>query len=90
MTRIIALLLLAVALVACGGEPGSNIGTAPNVIGYPLPDAKTTLEQAGVRYLVENDGGMFGIIVESNWTVCDEALLDSGAIRITVKKRGCG
>lgn len=87
--------LLVTGLLAAGcGESGNlkdakNIGTAPNVIGLPLPDAREKFEAAGTEYAVESAGTLLGIVVEEHWTVCEEEGLPSGAVRILVRKDQC-
>jgi hypothetical protein len=62
---------LAVAVMLVGGCGSADLGNAPDVRGLSLPSAKQRLESAGYRADVQSDA-MFGVIVESNWTVCDE------------------
>jgi hypothetical protein len=55
---------------ACSGEPV----VMPDVVGKTLDDAKKAVEKAGFDDDVEVEGGgVFGIVVESNWTVCSQA-----------------
>lgn len=45
----------------------------PDLVGKTLDVAKSDVEQAGFEDEVEVvGGGMFGIVVESNWTVCSQ------------------
>jgi hypothetical protein len=44
--------------------------TVPNLVGERLDVAKDELREAGLRSRVIG-GGTFGVIVESNWTVCE-------------------
>lgn len=86
-----AALILGLALTACGsGEPT----VMPDVIGSTLEKAKSDIERAGFSSDVEIlGGGMFGILDDSAWMVCEQ-LPDAGdAItgepRLTVD-RSCG
>ena len=44
----------------------------PYVVGQSLDDAEATLAAAGVKVTEENEDGDGAIVVESNWTVCDQ------------------
>jgi hypothetical protein len=53
----------------CSGEPA----VMPDVVGKKLDAAKKAVENAGFDDDVEVEGGgVFGIVVESNWTVCSQ------------------
>lgn len=45
--------------------------TVPNVVGKYLPAAKRRIRAAGLRPKAVG-GGIFGIVVESNWVVCGQ------------------
>jgi beta-lactam-binding protein with PASTA domain len=60
------LLALVVALSACGGADGP----VPDVTGKRLDVAKSEMSDAGYD-TEEIGGGAFGIVAESNWTVCE-------------------
>lgn len=81
----VALLLGAAgAMIACGGEEGP----APNVVGERLDRAQTAVQDAGLDYEVEEDT-LFGVVVESNFTVCDqdpEPGDNTGAVTLTVDR----
>jgi hypothetical protein len=62
-----ALTLLVTAAVGCGG----GIGDAPDVRGLSLPSAERQLQRENYRADVTSDG-LFGVIVEENWTVCEQ------------------
>jgi hypothetical protein len=51
---------------ACGGATGP----VPDVVGERLDVAKSHVKDAGYD-TEEIGGGTFGIVVESNWTVCE-------------------
>ena len=59
----------ALAASGCGGD---DLGSAPDVRGLSLPSAEQRLKQAGFNADVSSDG-TFGVIVESNWVVCDQS-----------------
>jgi beta-lactam-binding protein with PASTA domain len=63
---LVGLLVATALLVACGGGDGP----VPNVVGERLDVATSELEDQG--FGVEPiGGGTFGIVDESNWTVCE-------------------
>lgn len=66
-------LVSAAALVSIAGCSGGDPITMPDVVGTKLDAAKSDVQKAGFEDDVEVDGGgMFGIVVESNWTVCSQ------------------
>jgi hypothetical protein len=69
------LLALVVAVAGCGGADGP----VPDVAGERLDVAKSEMSDAGYD-TEEIGGGAFGILAESNWTVCktDPPAGDSG------------
>jgi hypothetical protein len=70
--RLVVLLALASVLVACGSEDV----TMPDVTGQKLDVAYNKLKSAGLddRDKIEvKGGGIFGVLVESNWTVCKQS-----------------
>jgi beta-lactam-binding protein with PASTA domain len=60
-------LLLAAVASGCGGEAR----TVPDVVGNRLDVAQETLDDRGLSYETVG-GGTFGIVVTSNWTVCEQ------------------
>ena len=54
---------------ACDVVSGSRGGRMPDVVGMRLDVAKLDLTDAGIGYRGFG-GGAFGVIEESNWTVC--------------------
>jgi hypothetical protein len=62
--------ILALALMGCGsGEPSAM----PDVTGKQLDVAKSDIERAGHGGDIEIvGGGLFGVVNESNWTVCEQ------------------
>jgi beta-lactam-binding protein with PASTA domain len=73
------LLILVVALSGCAGADGP----VPDVTGERLDVAKSEMSDAGYD-TEEIGGGAFGIIAESNWTVCetDPAPGDTGSGKV--------
>lgn len=74
--RAVRLLVAVVAVVAtaglagCGGDKAT---TMPDVTGKKLDDAKSAIKDAGFDDEVKVDGGgLFGVVVESNWEVCEQ------------------
>lgn len=64
---LLASALGAIALAGCGGGPN---GPVPDVVGKRLDVAKRTIDAAGYG-TEELGGGMFGVVEEANWVVCD-------------------
>lgn len=79
---------LGLALVSCSSE--ANTTSMPSVTGKTLDVAKSDIERAGFDDDVEVlGGGALGVIVESNWEVCDQrpaAGQPLKAPRLTVKR----
>ncbi len=70
LVRCVACLVLSAALAACGGEDA----VMPDLTAKRLDIALSDLDRAGYRDEPEVlGGGMFGVVDESNWTVCDQA-----------------
>jgi len=63
--------LVAVAISPClaACNSGNTTAAVPNVVGERLDVAEGDVQDAGLDY-EEVGGGMFGIVVKSNWTVC--------------------
>ncbi|WP_436793479.1 PASTA domain-containing protein [Actinospongicola halichondriae] len=70
---IVGFTLLA-ATAGCGSsEDTATAKVMPDVIGQQLDDALSVIEAAGIEAEVDVDGGgLFGIVDESNWRVCDQ------------------
>lgn len=61
---------LTLLLTGCSGE---GVVTMPDVVGKSLEVALSDVERAGINDEVEVlGGGMFGVLDESNWTVCSQ------------------
>jgi serine/threonine protein kinase len=50
-------------------SPGSV--TVPSLAGQPLDAAEQQLDQLGLDYTEEGDTGLFGVLIPSDWNVCD-------------------
>jgi len=85
MKTIIAALLALTALASCGGADGP----VPDVVGERLDVAKSEMSDAG-HETEELGGGTFGILNESNWTVCETdppaGSRASGAVKLIVDR----
>lgn len=83
-----ASLVFVTALAACGAAEDP---TMPDVVGENLDVALSDIEHAGIDDDVEVvGGGMFGVVDESNWQVCEQIPLAGGAVadapRLTVDR----
>lgn len=65
-TWLLAISLL-LALTACGAPARAH--RVPALVGERLDVAEDTLDAVGLRYQAVG-GGVFGIVVRSNWVVC--------------------
>lgn len=69
--------VVCLGLLACCGSSSSSEAPAvmPDVVGARLDVAKSDLAVAGVDEdnIEVVGGGMFGVVVESNWTVCEQS-----------------
>jgi colicin import membrane protein len=76
LTVVIPLLLIAAVAASCGSSTagqGDKATTMPAVTGKTLDDAKSAIKDAGYGDEVKVDGGgLFGVVVESNWEVCEQ------------------
>ena len=79
MPRAVLPITLVLALVVALGGCGGADGPVPDVTGERLDVAKSKMSDAGYD-TEEIGGGAFGIVAESNWTVCetDPAAGDNG------------
>lgn len=59
--------IASLALTACG----KDTTPVPNVVGQRLDLAKSHLEDSGLKS-EPIGGGVFGVLNESNWTVCQQ------------------
>ena len=68
--RLTAALVLALGLTGCGSSEKSVM---PDVVGTQLDVAKSDIERVGFGGEVEVlGGGIFGIVNEPNWQVCEQ------------------
>jgi hypothetical protein len=56
--------------VVADRDRGSSGHKMPDVVGQPLDIADRDLDERGIPYDTEG-GGLFGVIDDSNWEVCD-------------------
>jgi beta-lactam-binding protein with PASTA domain len=70
---------------------GSDSKVVPSVVGERLDLAESNLQTVGLRYK-EIGGGVFGIVVRSNWQVCQQIPKagdeTSGAVKLVVDRPG--
>lgn len=74
--RVAAGVALVLVVAACGGtDDGAAEGPSmPDVVGEQLDVALSDIEGAGFEEEVDiAGGGTFGVIDESNWTVCEQS-----------------
>jgi hypothetical protein len=76
---------VAFAATGCGEE---DLGGAPDVRGLSLPSAEKELKQAGYSPDVQTDAA-FGVIVESNFTVCSQEAPKGQLVPIDVSNDNC-
>lgn len=62
---------------------------APDVVGLSLPEAKKQLSAAGYRTDASNTDTTFGIIVEENYTVCEQDDPRGNVVHVLAQKYGC-
>lgn len=77
-----AVVAVAAMLAACGSE---DLGSAPDVRGLQLPEAKRMLKNQGYRTTVEDDA-LFGVIIESHFTVCEQKSPQGKLVPLEVSK----
>lgn len=82
MLRLGLAITVAALVAGCGSE---DLKGAPNVKGLVLPDAKAQLEKAGFAASVKTDA-VFGVLVESHYTVCKEHSPNGKLVPIEVSK----
>ena len=83
--RAVLSIAFAAVLAGCGGSSQP----VPDVVGERLDVAKSEMSDAGYD-TEELGGGMFGIVDESNWTVCETrpagGSLDGGKVKLIVDR----
>lgn len=90
LTVVVAVLL---GVAACDSGEAQNV-VMPDVVGMQLDLALADIEEAGFTDEVDLDGGgLFGVVDESNWQVCEQSPAPgdpvSDAPQLTVD-RSCG
>ena len=75
--------LAVLGLASCGGS--EDLGSAPDVRGLSLPTAEQQLKKSGFSADVSSDG-LFGVLVEENWTVCDQSSPKGRLVPLDVSK----
>jgi serine/threonine protein kinase len=67
----VAALVVVPRLTADGGSPPKSNGvTVPSLAGQPLDVAEQRLDALGLRS-TEEGGGLFGVLIPSEWDVCE-------------------
>jgi beta-lactam-binding protein with PASTA domain len=70
--RLLTVCALALGVAGCGAE--QDAGQMPDVTGQQLDAALSAIESAGFTDDVDvESGGMFGVVDESNWQVCEQS-----------------
>lgn len=70
--RLLAVGALALAVAGCDAE--QDAGQMPDVTGQQLDAALSAIESAGFTDDVDVEGGgVFGVVDESNWQVCEQS-----------------
>jgi serine/threonine protein kinase len=59
------------ATAGTGGTSSPSGVTVPSLAGQPLDVAEQHLDQLGLGYTEEGDTGLFGVLIPSDWSVCD-------------------
>ena len=84
--------IIALAVVLTSGACGGDASEVPDVVGQRLDVARSDVEDAGYDVEVLG-GGLFGVVVEANWYVCEQrpvpGTTGSGSVTLVVD-RSCG
>jgi beta-lactam-binding protein with PASTA domain len=70
-------------------EPEPEPEEVPDVVGMRLPEATSTLGAAGYRTKAENTDTLFGIVVPSHYTVCEQSEPHGNVVDVLAQKYGC-
>ncbi|MDT9591612.1 hypothetical protein RDV89_00940 [Nocardioides zeae] len=54
-----------------------------------LVDARAQLESESIELTIGDSDAAFGVLVESNFVVCDAHAVNDKMVRVDVAKRGC-
>lgn len=74
---------------ASSSSTSEPTGPPPNVLGLPLPAAKRLLKEAGYKTVAKNTDTAFGIVVESNYTICNQGKPRGNLVVVLAQKYGC-
>lgn len=85
------LLVLGAASACSSGEASDPPGALPELVGKRLDVAKADLKDLGLdgKHVEVVGGGTFGVVVDSNWTVCQQdpaAGVEAGSVRLVVDR----
>jgi serine/threonine protein kinase len=75
------------------GSPPSEL-TVPSLSGQPLDVAERNLDDLGLSYTEDGDTGLFGVLIPSDWEVCDTdpsvgtAVPPGSTIRLMIARPG--
>ncbi|HEX5988725.1 MAG TPA: hypothetical protein VFY75_00755 [Solirubrobacterales bacterium] len=61
----------------------------PDVVGLRLPQARAALSAAGYTTRAENTDTVFGIVVPSHYTVCEQSEPQGSVVTVLAQKYGC-
>lgn len=96
---VIGVVLLCLGIGAGVAEAGKSVGVAatankvPNVTNLALPAAEHELRKDGIGYRTKG-GGIFGIILKSDWGVCAQipraGSVVRGKVELVVGHFTCG
>src|SRR4051812_12294491 len=86
--RLLVALAILLGFAGCGSDKNAVM---PDVTGKKLDIATSAIKDAGFEDEVKVDGGgVFGVIDESNWQVCDQSPVAGEAVsdapRLTVDR----
>lgn len=70
-------------------ENEESTSEPPDVVGMKLPEAKAELQSAGFHTVAVNTDTVFGIVVPSHYTVCEETPLGGNNVKVLAQKYGC-
>lgn len=74
MRRLVTTIIMFAIALSVAGCSGGEPNTMPDVVGKRLDIALSDVERAGFDDEVEVlGGGAFGVLDESNWTVCSQS-----------------
>jgi beta-lactam-binding protein with PASTA domain len=81
---ITATLTVAVFAAGCGG-----IGDAPDVRGINLADARERLKAENYEATIVEDDVVFGVVLDTSFTVCEQEAPKGRVVPLKVAKHGC-